>query len=1261
MTAGSGISISGLTITNSGILSLTAGTDISVSGSTIADTSTLSTVRGRGGCSSCITSADLDTVSATVGGTGLTTYTKGDLIYSSASNTLSNLGIGTAGQLLTVVSGIPAWNSTIYIDTANGNVGIGTTSPQATLDVAGTVQFGGNLTLSNGRINSDLLPAVTNTYNLGSADYKWDQLYLKDIAAVGGQATFTGLPTGASVSDGSIYINPASTPSSSDTVFGVAVGGVEKLRMDASGNITIQGNVVGPSNGSVGYWSRNSTPMVYPSNITDDVATLGNVGVGTTNPVYTLDVSGTLNATGAATLGSTLGVTGLSTFTGGASIPSSANLTVLGTGNNGVASSLIPISNSYNLGAVSYPWGTLYAGNIVTGSSGISGYWQRISGSLAPTNISDSFNLGSTATSSAYVHLAGTSGENSFINTGNVGIGTTNPSSLFSVGSSSQFQVDSSGDITEIGGAAHTISNSSGALSIDSATTGAINIGTGANAKTITIGNNTGATALAFNSGTGSQTFASSVVSGTTTSSGFVFTDNTTLTGTEAYIGSTGVTTGTLLNIDTGAANTLTSGNLLSLTSVSTGLTTGSFIDSSYTGTAGFTGNLNYFDYSPGSLPGTAAAGDILRINLGANGSNFSGNLFNVVNNSSSIFSVSQTAMTTSIPADFNAAGDVSLAYDLNFSNPTASYAKSEAPLYLQAGETFNSSDLTLKTFNAGNVIVDSQALVANYSATVSSQLVVGTANSPANIGNFYLTNDQTYGKALAILNQTESQDIFTASSSGTTRFVIQNGGNVGIGTASPDSLLDVNSLFNVLSGGNVGIGTTNPGYNLDLQASVAATAAAQFFNTNTGANADGLLVKLGFTGNGTAPTSQVTGNSFIRFVNGGGIAQGSIDSNGSGGIAYQTGGVDLAEYFKKADPSESLPAGTLVCISSNGGVTACSTNGSNKIVGVVSDTPGFVGGSNHAGDPNYVLVGMVGQLPVKVVSGAVIAAGDPLTLSATAGQAEEATASGQIAGHALGTVDANGNVLTAVNVSWYDPSVYITANGNLSTMADLQNKVDLLQTSVSSLQGIISSNASLSALLLQNPISTQSANFENLNNLNIKTATVSGSLMVLGRTTTTDLGVTGTIQSGLLSIDGLDPNATSSGSFATINTLAGDLYLQNEGLGGINMLEGKVLIDTNGNIVTSGEITAAKINISADNQESASIGKGIVSEGKTSVYIPTSSVSDKSLIFLTPTSPTGKQELYISSENPGSGFTVSMEIPYTKDVDFNWWIVDKK
>lgn len=45
------------------------------------------------------------------GGTNISSYTTGDLVYASGSGTLSKLGIGSTGQQLTVSGGVPAWGA----------------------------------------------------------------------------------------------------------------------------------------------------------------------------------------------------------------------------------------------------------------------------------------------------------------------------------------------------------------------------------------------------------------------------------------------------------------------------------------------------------------------------------------------------------------------------------------------------------------------------------------------------------------------------------------------------------------------------------------------------------------------------------------------------------------------------------------------------------------------------------------------------------------------------------------------------------------------------------------------------------------------------------------------------------------------------------------------------------------------------------------------------------------------------------------------
>lgn len=56
-------------------------------------------------------------IGATKGGTGQTTYTTGDLIYSSATDTLSKLGVGSTGQILTVSGGVPTWSTSTAAST----------------------------------------------------------------------------------------------------------------------------------------------------------------------------------------------------------------------------------------------------------------------------------------------------------------------------------------------------------------------------------------------------------------------------------------------------------------------------------------------------------------------------------------------------------------------------------------------------------------------------------------------------------------------------------------------------------------------------------------------------------------------------------------------------------------------------------------------------------------------------------------------------------------------------------------------------------------------------------------------------------------------------------------------------------------------------------------------------------------------------------------------------------------------------------------
>lgn len=73
------------------------------------------------------------------GGTNITTYTTGDVLYASSTNVLSKLTAGTNGQVLTLASGVPSWAASGSGVTINTTTITGGTSGRVLYDNGGTV------------------------------------------------------------------------------------------------------------------------------------------------------------------------------------------------------------------------------------------------------------------------------------------------------------------------------------------------------------------------------------------------------------------------------------------------------------------------------------------------------------------------------------------------------------------------------------------------------------------------------------------------------------------------------------------------------------------------------------------------------------------------------------------------------------------------------------------------------------------------------------------------------------------------------------------------------------------------------------------------------------------------------------------------------------------------------------------------------------------------------------------------------------------
>jgi hypothetical protein len=100
-------------------------------------------------------------IGSAYGGTAQTTYTTGDILYASAANTLSKLAIGSNTQVLTVVSGAPAWAAAS--GGGSGTVASSTIGQVPVYTGATTVTGNANLTYATGALTIGVAGSQTGT------------------------------------------------------------------------------------------------------------------------------------------------------------------------------------------------------------------------------------------------------------------------------------------------------------------------------------------------------------------------------------------------------------------------------------------------------------------------------------------------------------------------------------------------------------------------------------------------------------------------------------------------------------------------------------------------------------------------------------------------------------------------------------------------------------------------------------------------------------------------------------------------------------------------------------------------------------------------------------------------------------------------------------------------------------------------------------------------------------------------------------------
>ncbi|KKU22088.1 MAG: hypothetical protein UX34_C0033G0002, partial [Candidatus Woesebacteria bacterium GW2011_GWF1_46_13] len=417
------------------------------------------------------------------------TQTQGTLTHSAdvlqiaqnyTSNTGSALNItsagGATGFALRVNDDGTFTDTTPFVVTNAGDVGIGTTGPNSKLEVAGNLSLQTNNLLfgTSGSEDTNLYRYAANTLRtddgmiIGTRNYSG--LSAGDLA-LGGRLNLGNV----GVSPGAVLIYGIHSFSGVPAAAGISLTAAftPTAATDDVTGIFIQPRDSGGSQNLDRVWGVHSTPRLY----TGSTATAADARSFYSNPS---NVSGSTftNVYGfyhdesflAGTIGTQYGlyVENLDNASTNYAIYTAGTTQSYFGGNVGIGD--ITPDGKLDVeatGAVTASTYGINLSNLVTNTTtdAINKYGAYI------TSTGGFGGLGGTATNNWGLYVDTVSGADNNYGAyiaGNVGIGDTSPASLLTVGSGDLFQVDSTGSIVSIDGVAHSISDTSGDLEINS-------------------------------------------------------------------------------------------------------------------------------------------------------------------------------------------------------------------------------------------------------------------------------------------------------------------------------------------------------------------------------------------------------------------------------------------------------------------------------------------------------------------------------------------------------------------------------------------------------------------------------------------------------------------------------------------------------------------------------------------------------------------------------------------------------------------------
>jgi microcystin-dependent protein len=320
--------------------------------------------------------------------------------------------------------------------------------------------------------------------------------------------------------------------------------------------------------------------------------------------------------------------------------------------------------------------------------------------------------------------------------------------------------------------------------------------------------------------------------------------------------------------------------------------------------------------------------------------------------------------------------------------------------------------------------------------------------------------------------------------------------------------------------------------------------------------------------------------------------------------------GSDYAEWIPS---NEDLEPATIVSIdlSKDETITASTKEYDSNVVGIVTTQPGWVIGEQNESSEAMALSGRV---PVKVsLKNGNIERGDPITTSSIKGVGMKATKTGPIIGKAMEELNEESNLYECSDTK----TGKIEQCGTITVFVNptMHVQESFVLGSSDSKEGFFNGLANIIGQITSTIINT--------------------SIDVLGvsddKVDTQDL---------LSRIESLEENQPSQA-----------LILKEKEDGSIELLGGKIIVEGDGTVNI--KRLAAKSDYGT--------GSSTISAGELSTTISTKGVSKDSNIFITPTSNTKNNQLFVTDIKEEESFKVNIWKAIDTDITFDWFIVEER